>query len=78
MCGRFTIKTDLRTLGDRFHFDPEGLTFQPRFNLPPTDEALTIVDGHGRKAIAMRWGLKTPQRECPRAGTPSTLVTTRS
>ncbi|PZC47275.1 MAG: putative SOS response-associated peptidase YedK [Chloroflexi bacterium] len=57
MCGRFTIKTDLKTLGEHFHFDPAGLTFQPRFNLPPTDEALTVVNEDGRKALAMRWGL---------------------
>ena len=57
MCGRFTIKTGLTTLGERFHFDPEGLTFQPRFNLPPTDEALTVINEDGRKALAMRWGL---------------------
>ena len=57
MCGRFTIKTDLTTLGERFQFDPQGLIFQPRFNLAPTDDAMTVVNGQGRKAEAMRWGL---------------------
>ncbi len=65
MCGRYTLTTDLTELEERFGFAAGELTFQPRFNVAPSQPALTVVSaGHysresgiAHQAGFMRWGL---------------------
>ena len=57
MCGRFSLIADLRELGERFGFDPDGLTHPPRYNAAPTQPALAVMNGDGRHAERLSWGL---------------------
>ena len=57
MCGRFSLIADLQELGERFGFDPGGLTHPPRYNAAPTQPALAVMNGDGRHAEHLSWGL---------------------
>ena len=57
MCGRFSLIADLQELGERFGFDPGGLTHPPRYNAAPTQPVLAVMNGDGRHAEHLRWGL---------------------
>ena len=57
MCGRFSLGADLGELAQQFQFDGDGLAFKPAYNIAPTREVLTVVDGERRRGGFMRWGL---------------------
>ena len=57
MCGRYSLTADLGELALRFEFDGDRLTFQPTYNVAPTQEVLTVVGGETRRGGFMRWGL---------------------
>lgn len=65
MCGRYSLTTELAELEGRFGFAAGDLAVSPRFNVAPTQAALTVVRGRGGKGAAdapnragwMRWGL---------------------
>ena len=58
MCGRYSLAIDMRGLEGRFAVRGEGLGYQPRFNIAPTQEVLTVTsDGTGNSAQLMKWGL---------------------
>ena len=57
MCGRFTLTSDLRALELRFNFRGADLDYTPRYNVAPTQEALTVVRDGENRAEYMRWGL---------------------
>jgi putative SOS response-associated peptidase YedK len=59
MCGRYTLATNLDQLQGRFSFQGENLEIQPRYNVAPTQEVLTVTsnDEHQNRAEYMRWGL---------------------
>ena len=57
MCGRFSLMADLQELGERFGFDPGGLTHPPRYNIAPTQPVLAVMNGKARRAEHLRWGL---------------------
>lgn len=44
-------------LGERFGFDADGLPNTPSYNIAPTQMALAVTNGDGRRASQMRWGL---------------------
>ena len=50
-------EADLQELGERFGFDPGGLTHPPRYNAAPTQPALAVMNGDGRHAECLSWGL---------------------
>lgn len=57
MCGRYTL-TDP---GDELirHFQLQNLPedYRPRYNIAPTQAVLAVVNGDGRRAGRLRWGL---------------------
>src|SRR4051812_41529162 len=56
MCGRFTLRAKLNLLLDQFAAElHETRTFDPRYNIAPTQEVLAIR--HPRQLVALRWGL---------------------
>jgi putative SOS response-associated peptidase YedK len=56
MCGRYTLTTNIQTIAKVFDVEPT-LETQPRYNVAPTQEVVTIVH-NGQKHLAwMRWGL---------------------
>ena len=57
MCGRFSLIANLQELGERFGFDPGGLTHPPRYNAAPTQPVLAVMNGEERRAEHLRWGL---------------------
>ncbi|MCZ6615348.1 MAG: SOS response-associated peptidase [Chloroflexi bacterium] len=58
MCGRYSLTSDLDTLQLRFGFRAGDLTYEPRYNVAPTQEVLTVTgDGTENHARFMRWGL---------------------
>ena len=57
MCGRYNLISNLTVLGARFEFDATQLTLEAAYNVAPTQNVLTVVDGSPRRAGFMRWGL---------------------
>ena len=58
MCGRYSLIADIRELQAYFGFVADELDVPPRYNIAPTQKALTLVDeGDSRRATQMRWGL---------------------
>ena len=57
MCGRYSLIADMGELQERFGFDGSELTHTPRYNIAPTQMALTVTNGGGRRGSYMRWGL---------------------
>ena len=57
MCGRFTLTADIGELQARFEFDGAGLAHAPSYNIAPTQPVLAVLNGNGRQAHLLRWGL---------------------
>ena len=56
MCGRFTLTPGLTILQRRFSFAAEQLSFNPRYNLAPGQNAPVVVGEGARMLKLMRWG----------------------
>ena len=57
MCGRYTLIADLGDLAQRFAFDGADFSYDPGYNIAPTESVLTVRNVEGREAALMRWGL---------------------
>ena len=57
MCGRYSLIADIGELQERFGFDGSELTHAPRYNIAPTQMALAVTNGSGRRGSYMWWGL---------------------
>ena len=57
MCGRYTLIADLGDLVQRFEFDGSDFSYDPGYNIAPTESVLTVRNVGGREAAIMRWGL---------------------
>ena len=57
MCGRFTLISNIGELQLRFGFAMEPPETQPRYNIAPTQQVLTVVNDGERRGELMRWGL---------------------
>ena len=57
MCGRYSLIADMGELQERFDFAGSELTHAPRYNVAPTQMALTVTNGNRRWGSYMRWGL---------------------
>ena len=57
MCGRYSLIADIGELQERFGFDGSELPLTPRYNIAPTQMALTVTNGNRRRGSYMRWGL---------------------
>ncbi len=58
MCGRYSLIADIQELARQFQFDGTGFENLPRYNIAPTQQALTVTNREeGRQAQLMRWGL---------------------
>lgn len=56
MCGRYTLVTDIRKVAERFGVAPT-LEAQPRYNVAPTQNIVTILNSGSPHLDLMRWGL---------------------
>jgi putative SOS response-associated peptidase YedK len=71
MCGRYTITTIDGLVAElELEVEPRlGATFEPRYNVAPTQEAPVVVHrSEGRVLELMRWGLVPPWAKDPRVG----------
>ena len=57
MCGRYTLIADLGDLAQRFEFDGTDFSYDPGYNIAPTESVLTVRNVEGREAALMKWGL---------------------
>ncbi len=58
MCGRFSLTASVEAIFSRFRVSVDTLIWKPRYNLAPTQNALTITNGEGAHQIhLMSWGL---------------------
>jgi putative SOS response-associated peptidase YedK len=59
MCGRYTLTADLKKVADRFGapLPPASATYNPRFNIAPTQAVIVVGDDGKRYMKQMRWGL---------------------
>ena len=57
MCGRYTLIADLGDLAQRFEFDGSDFSYDPGYNIAPTESILTVRNMGGREAALMKWGL---------------------
>ena len=60
MCGRYTLTTGIIKLQERFGFVMDSPAPEPRYNIAPTQQALTVVIDGLRRGEMMRWGLTPP------------------
>src|SRR3989442_2878162 len=59
MCGRYTLKTPVEQLSEKFQF-PEILPLKPRYNIAPSQDVAVVrrlPDDLDRKLAMLRWGL---------------------
>ena len=59
MCGRFTLKTPVERLSEKFQF-PEIIPLKPRYNIAPSQSVAVVrllPDDTDRKLAMLRWGL---------------------
>ena len=58
MCGRYTLIADLGDLAQRFEFDGSDFSYDPGYNIAPTESVLTVrnVDESGGGAHALGAG----------------------
>ena len=57
MCGRYSLKADISQLALRFEFAADEVTYEPAYNIAPTQQVLTVTNDGERRAEHMRWGL---------------------
>jgi len=70
MCGRFTLTTNELDLEGRFgFFNPQGILFEPRYNIAPSQEhPIVIVEEDRRVVKLMKWGLVPQWSKDPEIG----------
>ena len=58
MCGRYTLRTPVDSLVERFKIDEYPSSIRPSYNIAPTQEVAAVVEeDEERKLELLRWGL---------------------
>jgi len=57
VCGRYTQTTHIEKLAKRFRAGSRGISFSPRYNLAPGQDAPVVVREEKNEIRLMRWGL---------------------
>ena len=57
MCGRFTLHHDTEEIAQRFNLDNFTLSFQPRYNIAPTQPVAAVLQDKSRTLEPLHWGL---------------------
>lgn len=57
MCGRYTLKLPLVDLANQLDVDLPGFTFEPRYNIAPTQRLPILTWEDGQVLALHRWGL---------------------
>ncbi len=58
MCGRYTLKTPLSVLTERFDIEESPSSVTASYNIAPTQQVATVLSENGKRKLEMlRWGL---------------------
>ena len=68
MCGRYISMADPGDLAQRFEFDGSDFSYDPGYNIAPTESVLTVRNMEGREAAFMRWSLIPFRAKDPNRG----------
>ena len=69
MCGRYTLKTPLNVLTERFDIGEAPSSITPSYNIAPTQHVATVLSENGKRKLEMlRWGLIPSWADDPEIG----------
>jgi putative SOS response-associated peptidase YedK len=69
MCGRYTLRTPVDTLAERFEIDDTPSSIAASYNVAPTQGVATVlVEGGKRKLEMLHWGLIPSWADDPSIG----------
>ena len=69
MCGRYTLRTPVGALAERFQIDEYPATIAPSYNVAPTQEiAAVLAEAEKKKLEMLRWGLIPSWAKAPDIG----------
>ena len=69
MCGRYALSSKLEDLVEAFGVPPVDFTYEPRYNIAPSQMAPVVATGsHGTKMGLLRWGLIPSWADDPSIG----------
>ena len=69
MCGRYTLKTPLSVLTERFDIGESSTSVTPSYNIAPTQQVATVLSENGKRKLEMlRWGLIPSWADDPEIG----------
>ena len=69
MCGRYTLRSNLKQLADLFHVGDVHLPlFDPRYNIAPSQDVLAVRQPDGRELVELKWGLVPSWAQDPKIG----------
>ena len=55
MCGRYTLRTPVETLAERFELDEYPSTISASYNIAPTQGVAAVIAEEGKPAL-VGWG----------------------
>ena len=56
MCGRYTLTVNIKTIAEKFGVEPT-LETEPRYNVAPTQNVVSIMRNGTTHLAELRWGL---------------------
>jgi putative SOS response-associated peptidase YedK len=69
MCGRYTLKSPLSVLTERFDIEESPSSLSPSYNIAPTQQVATVLSENGKRKLEMlRWGLIPSWADDPEIG----------
>ena len=69
MCGRYTLKTPLSVLTERFDIEEAPSSVTASYNIAPTQQVATVLSENGKRKLEMlRWGLIPSWADDPEIG----------
>lgn len=69
MCGRYTLKTPLNVLTERFDIEEAPSSIIPSYNIAPTQHVATVLSENGKRKLEMlHWGLIPSWADDPEIG----------
>ena len=69
MCGRYTLRTPVETLVERFEIDEYPSSITPSYNIAPTQGVAAVIAENGKRKLDMlHWGLIPSWAKDPEVG----------
>ena len=69
MCGRYTLKSPLSVVTERFDIEEFPSSLSPSYNIAPTQQVATVLSENGKRKLEMlRWGLIPSWADDPEIG----------